>query len=66
MSDSVLHHIQHVTLPPHLDRSSPDDLSRLLDSLDVFERDRMLTGMHLAFLRSHCNVGCGRDKGRKA
>jgi hypothetical protein len=50
MTDFSIHHIQYVTLAPHPDRSSFDDLFRLLESLDVFERDRMLTWMYLAFL----------------
>ncbi len=50
MTDFLIHHIQYVTLAPHPDRNSLDDLFRLLDSLDVFERDRMLTWMYLAFL----------------
>jgi len=52
MTDFLIHHIQYVTLPPHPDRNSPDDLFRLLDSLDVFERDRMLAWMYLAFLEA--------------
>lgn len=52
MADFTIHHIQYVTLPPHPDRNSPDDLFRLLDSLNVFERDRMLTWMYLAFLEA--------------
>jgi hypothetical protein len=50
MTDFLIHHIQYVTLAPHPDRNSLDDLFRLLDSLDVFDRDRMLTWMYLAFL----------------
>jgi hypothetical protein len=50
MTDFLIHHIQYVTLAPHPDRNSLDDLFRQLDSLDVFERDRMLTWMYLAFL----------------
>ena len=50
MSDYLIHHIQYVTLAPHPDRNNLDDLFRLLDSLDVFERDRMLAWMYLAFL----------------
>ena len=50
MSDFVMQHIQYVTLPPHPDKNSPDSLFRLLDRLDVFERDRMLEWMYLAFL----------------
>lgn len=57
MSDFLLHHIQYVTLPPHPDRNSPDDLFRLLDSLDVFERDRMLAWMYLAFLEAPARQG---------
>jgi hypothetical protein len=52
MTDFLIHHIQYVTLAPHPDRNSLDDLFRLLDSLDVFERDRMLTWMYLAFLEA--------------
>ena len=52
MSDFAIQHIQYVTLPPHPDRNGPDDLFRLLDNLDVFERDRMLTWMYLAFLEA--------------
>ena len=50
MSDFQIYHIQYVTLAPHPDRNGLDDLFRLLDSLDVFERDRMLAWMYLAFL----------------
>ena len=50
MSDFQIYHIQYVTLAPHPDRNSLDDLFRLLDNLDVFERDRMLAWMYLAFL----------------
>jgi hypothetical protein len=52
MSDFSLHHIQYVTLAPHPERNSLDDLFRQLDSLDVFERDRMLAWMYLAFLEA--------------
>ena len=52
MSDFAIHHIQYVTLPPHPDRNTPNDLFQLLDKLDVFERDRMLTWMYLAFLEA--------------
>jgi hypothetical protein len=52
MTDFSMYHIQYVTLAPHPDRNSLDDLFRLLDSLDVFERDRMLTWMYLAFLEA--------------
>lgn len=52
MTDFLMPHIQYVTLPPHPDRNSADDLFRLLDSLDVFERDRMLAWMYLAFLEA--------------
>jgi hypothetical protein len=52
MTDFLMQHIQYVTVAPHPDRSSLDDLFRLLDSLDVFERDRMLTWMYLAFLEA--------------
>ena len=57
MSDFLIHHIQYVTLAPHPDRNSLDDLFRLLDSLDVFERDRMLTWMYLAFLEPPATQG---------
>jgi hypothetical protein len=52
MSDFLIYHIQYVTLAPHPDKNSLDDLFRLLDSLDVFERDRMLAWMYLAFLEA--------------
>ncbi len=52
MSDFSICHIQYVTVAPHPDRNSLDDLFRLLDGLDVFERDRMLTWMYLAFLEA--------------
>lgn len=52
MSDFLMHHVQYVTLAPHPDRNSLEDLFRLLDGLDVFERDRMLTWMYLAFLEA--------------
>lgn len=52
MADFLIQHIQYVTLAPHPDRNSLDDLFRLLDTLDVFERDRMLTWMYLAFLEA--------------
>jgi hypothetical protein len=51
-SDFAMSHIQYVTLAPHPDRNSLDDLFRLLDGLDVFERDRMLAWMYLAFLEA--------------
>lgn len=57
MTDFLIPHIQYVTLPPHPDRNSPDDLFRLLDSLDVFERDRMLAWMYLAFLEAPAMPG---------
>ena len=50
MADFSEYHIQYVTLAPHPDRNSLDDLFRLLDGLEVFERDRMLVWMYLAFL----------------
>ena len=50
MADFLEQHIQYVTLPPHPDRDTPDNLFQQLDSLDVFERDRMLVWMYLAFL----------------
>ena len=52
MADFAICHIQYVTLAPHPDRNSLDDLFRLLDILDVFERDRMLAWMYLAFLEA--------------
>jgi hypothetical protein len=52
MSDFLLHHVQYVTLAPHPERNSLDNLFRQLDSLDVFERDRMLAWMYLAFLEA--------------
>ncbi len=57
MTDFLILHIQYVTLAPHPDRNSLDDLFRLLDSLDVFERDRMLTWMYLAFLEAPVMAG---------
>jgi hypothetical protein len=57
MTDFLMHHIQYVTLAPHPDRNSLDDLFRQLDSLDVFERDRMLTWMYLAFLEAPARQG---------
>ena len=42
---------------PHPDRNSLDDLFRLLDGLDVFERDRMLAWMYLAFLEAPATQG---------
>ena len=57
MSDFLIHHIQYVTLAPHPDRNSLDDLFRLLDNLDVFERDRMLAWMYLAFLEAPATQG---------
>jgi len=50
MTDFLIRHIQYVTLPPHPDRNTPANLFRVLDSLDVFERDRMLLWTYLAFL----------------
>lgn len=57
MSDFLIHHVQYVTLAPHPDRNSLDHLFELLDSLDVFERDRMLTWMYLAFLEAPARPG---------
>jgi hypothetical protein len=57
MTDFSIHHIQYVTLAPHPDRNNLDDLFRLLDSLDVFERDRMLTWMYLVFLEAPLRPG---------
>jgi len=45
MTDYLIYHIQYVTLAPHPDRNSLDNLFRLLDHLDVLERDRMLAWM---------------------
>ena len=50
MSDYLIYHIQYVTLAPHPDRNSLDNLFELLDGLDVLERDKMLAWMYLAFL----------------
>ena len=50
MSDFLIYHIQYVTLAPHPDRNSLENLFRLLDALDVLERDKMLEWMYLAFL----------------
>jgi hypothetical protein len=52
VTDFLMHHVQYVTLAPHPDRNSLDDLFRLLDNLDIFERDRMLTWIYLAFLEA--------------
>ena len=57
MSDFTIHHIQYVTLAPHPDRNNLDDLFRLLDGLEVFERDRMLAWMYLAFLEPPATQG---------
>ena len=57
MSDFLIQHIQYVTVAPHPDRNNLDDLFRLLDSLDVFERDRMLTWMYLAFIEPPARPG---------
>ena len=57
MTDFSISHIQYVTLAPHPDRNSLDNLFRLLDKLDVFERDRMLTWMYLAFLEAPATQG---------
>ena len=57
MTDFLIHHIQYVTLAPHPDRNSLDALFLLLDNLDVFERDRMLTWMYLAFLEAPVTQG---------
>ena len=50
MADFSEYHIQYVTLAPHPDRNSLDDLFGLLDGLEIFERDKMLVWMYLAFL----------------
>jgi hypothetical protein len=57
MTDFSIYHIQYVTLAPHPDRNSLDDLFRLLDGLEVFERDRMLAWMYLAFLEAPATQG---------
>ena len=57
MSDFLIYHIQYVTLAPHPDRNSLDNLFRLLDHLDVLERDRMLAWMYLAFLEPPATEG---------
>jgi hypothetical protein len=62
MSDFTIHHIQYVTQAPHPDRNSLDDLFRLLDSLDVFERDRMLAWMYLAFLEPPATQGTAEEE----
>ena len=65
MTDYLIYHIQYVTLAPHPDRNSLDNLFRLLDHLDVLERDRMLAWMYLAFLEAPATPGNGRDRGTK-
>jgi hypothetical protein len=50
MTDFSILHIQYVAAAPHPDKNSLDDLFRLLDGLEVFERDRMLVWMYLALL----------------
>ena len=62
MSDFLIHHIQYVTLAPHPDRNSLDNLFRLLDGLEVFERDRMLTWMYLAFLEPPATQGTAEEE----
>ena len=57
MSDFTIHHIQYVTQAPHPDRNSLDNLFRLLERLDVFERDRMLAWMYLALLEAPVTPG---------
>ena len=57
MSNFLIYHIQYVTLAPHPDRNSLDNLFRLLDHLDVLERDRMLAWMYLAFLEAPATQG---------
>ena len=59
MSDFQIYHIQYVTLVPHPDKNRLDDLFGLLDGLDVFERDRMLTWMYLALLEAPARQGAG-------
>ena len=62
MADFSEYHIQYVTLAPHPDRNSLDDLFRLLDGLEVFERDRMLVWMYLAFLEAPSNGKRQRER----
>jgi hypothetical protein len=62
MADFLIQHIQYVTLPPHPDRNTPDNLFRQLDSLDVFERDRMLVWMYLAFLEPERQGAAGTEE----
>jgi len=62
MADFLMPHIQYVPLPPPPDRNSPDDLFRLLDGLNVFERDRMLTWMYLAFLEAPATQAAGETE----
>jgi hypothetical protein len=62
MSDFSECHIQYVTLAPHPDRNSLDNLFRLLERLDVFERERMLTWMYLAFLEAPVTQGAAETE----
>ena len=57
MTDYLIYHIQYVTVAPHPDRNSLDNLFRLLDHLDVLERDKMLEWMYLAFLEAPVTQG---------
>ena len=57
VSDFLIQHIQYVTVAPHPDRNSLDNLFRLLDGLDVLERDKMLAWMYLAFLAPAATEG---------
>src|SRR5271157_2027392 len=65
MADFQIYHIQYVTLAPHPDRNSLDDLFGLLESLDVFERDRMLTWMYLAFLEAPVTQGTAETEEKR-
>jgi hypothetical protein len=62
MTDFSIYHIQYVTLAPHPDRNSLDNLFRLLERLDVFERDRMLAWMYLAFLEAPATQGAAETE----
>ena len=64
MTDYLIHHIQYVTLAPHPDRNSLDNLFQLLDDWTCLRE----TGCsHGCTLRSSnpCNAGNGRNRGRK-
>ena len=62
MSDFLIYHIQYVTVAPHPDRNSLDNLFRLLDHLDVLERDKMLEWMYLAFLEAPAPQGAAETE----